>query len=166
MKYFVLFLSPRWSRFRSWSLLLIPLLMLGCGDNRPKLVPVSGRVTIDGKPLEVGSVQVQPKNHRPAYGALGPDGRFQLTTFDPRDGCVLGEHPVIIAGAIKQINDATGMICAPEKYQAAETSGLQIDIKGPRDDANFELSWKDSGHNGPYPYQIESGRISRGKKTK
>jgi hypothetical protein len=139
------------------------MLLLGCGDSRPKLVPISGRVTIDGKPLEVGCVQVQPKDYRPSSGAIGPDGRFQLTTFDPRDGCVLGEHPVIIAGAIKQINDARGMICAPEKYQAAATSGLKIDIKGPREDANFELTWKDSGHSGPYSYEIESAKGIRKK---
>jgi hypothetical protein len=153
MRNFVSWFSPR--ALPRWSLLLAPLLLVGCGEQRPTRVPVSGRVTIDGKPLEVGCVQVQPEGHRPAAGTIGPDGRYQLMTYEPNDGCVLGEHPVVIVSAYKQINSSTGMICAPEKYQFPQSSGLKINIQGPRDDANFDLTWKGSGHNGPYPFEIE-----------
>jgi hypothetical protein len=153
MRSFVAWFSPR--VLPRWGLLLVPLVLLGCGDQRPKRVPISGRVTIDGKPLDVGCVQVQPEGHRAAYGTIGPDGRFQLTTYEPNDGCVLGEHPLVIVNAHKKLNETTGLVCAPEKYQFPQTSGLKLSVQGPRDDANFDLTWKGSGRNGPYRFEIE-----------
>ncbi len=38
----------------------VAILLSGCGDSHPKRVPVSGRVLIDGKPVETGYIQLVP----------------------------------------------------------------------------------------------------------
>ena len=70
----------------AWGLLICCLFACGC-DSGPKLVPISGQVKIDGKPLEMGVVMVWVKGYRPASGPIGKDGRFQLMTHTPGDGC-------------------------------------------------------------------------------
>ncbi|MBN2578979.1 MAG: hypothetical protein JXB10_08305 [Pirellulales bacterium] len=131
------------------GLLLFGSLASGCSDGRPKRVPVSGRVLIDGKPLEVGFLQVLVKGNRSASAKLGPDGRFTLTTFDENDGCIMGTHRVaVIAG--KSLNDTEFKWFAPPKYANAKTSGLQIEVSGPCDDIELRLSWQGSGHDKPF----------------
>ncbi len=112
----------------------------GCGNGRPDCVPVSGRVTIDGKPLEFGSVMVVPKGHRPAVGEIGPDGRFSLTTFEKNDGCVPGKHSVAVI-AKKILNEYASKWFTPKKYANCGTSGLEVEVVGPRDDVEIKLTW-------------------------
>lgn len=68
----------------------------GYGDRLPEVAPVSGRVTIDGKPVVTGSVQFWPEAGRPARGSIGADGRYRLSTFSTDDGALLGPHKVTI----------------------------------------------------------------------
>jgi hypothetical protein len=132
-----------------WGLLLLWSLASGCGDGRPKRVPVSGRVLIDGKPLEVGFLQVLVKGNHPASGKLGPGGRFTLTTFDENDGCAPGTHPVaVIAG--QSLNEKEFKWFAPQKYADSKTSGLKMEVTGPRDDVELRLTWQGSGHDRPF----------------
>lgn len=112
----------------------------GCGDGRPKRVPVSGQVLVDGKPLPYGFVQVVPEGARPAAGAVGPDGRFTLTTFEPGDGAVLGIHPVMVTAA-EMISTTTQRWHAPKKYADVATSGLAVTIDAPTDSLLIQLSW-------------------------
>lgn len=116
----------------------------GCGDGRPKRVPVSGQVLIDGKPLTWGFVRLLPENGRPATGEIGPDGRFTLTTFEDGDGAVLGTHDVIVL-ANEQLSETTRRWHAPKKYTNAATSGLTQTIDGPTDSLVINLTW-DGGH--------------------
>ncbi len=60
----------------------------GCRDGRPRRVPVSGQVLIDGQPLTVGTIRVIPTDARAATGRIDAAGRFSLMTFDKDDGCV------------------------------------------------------------------------------
>jgi len=137
-------------------LLMIPGLtlaafVLGCGDGRPQRLPVSGRVLIDGKPVEHGFVRVIPANDRPASGALGPDGRFTLTTFDPGDGCVAGKHPVTII-ACELINPQSQRWHAPKQYGNPNTSKLEVDITGETDAMVIDLTW---GEEEPFVEQFD-----------
>ena len=124
-----------------WGILLVLSLacISGCGDGLPKRVPVSGRVLIDGKPLEYGVIQVYPKGQRLAYGTLGPGGKFSLTTFTENDGTMMGKHPVTV-NASKGVSSSKMQWFAPKKYANLATSGLEIDISGPRDDIEINLT--------------------------
>lgn len=114
--------------------------LLGCGDGRPKRVPVSGQVLIDGKPLTVGFIRLIPDDARPASGRIGPDGRFTLKTFESDDGVVLGTHPVTVR-ANKMINSTTVQWLAPKEYSREETSELTATIDGPDDSLVIKLTW-------------------------
>lgn len=130
-------------RLSARVLLLFGCLMLfaGCGDGRPKRVPVSGRVLIDNKPLTSGYVRVVPAGDREAKGTIGPDGRFTLTTFDANDGCVVGTHPIAII-ATRQVSSNAIERLVPKKFEEATTSGKTVTIDGPTDDLVIELSWE------------------------
>jgi len=115
---------------------------LGCGDGRPERVAVTGQVLIDGKPLATGFVRVVPEGARPAYGEIGPDGRFTLTIFGERDGVVLGTHPVAV-NAGQQLSETQTRWHAPKKYADPRTSGLTVTITGPTDALEpIKLSWE------------------------
>lgn len=121
-------------------LAMVASTMTGCGRG-VKLVKVSGKVMIDGKPLERGFVQVIPKDSRAASGEIGQDGKFTLTTFDNGDGCVLGNHTVTVLA-----NESKGPTAlhwyAPKKYSDPATSGLTLDIQAATDTADINLSWE------------------------
>ena len=128
---------------------------LGCGDGRPERVPVSGRVLIDGEPIEHGNIRVFPQNDRAASGVLGVGGRFALTTYDKGDGCVLGKHAVVV-NAREPIDARSQRWYAPAKYRNVATSGLTLDVVGPIDDVEINLTW-----DGGKPY-IERDRDADG----
>jgi hypothetical protein len=132
--------------------LLIPA---GCSDGRPKRVPVSGQVLIDGQPVESGYIRVLPEEARAATSALGTGGRFTLKTYEEGDGCVPGTHCVTVI-AVKSLNSTTKKWFAPKKYANRGMSGLTIEVNGPRDDVEIHLTWKGSGHDQPFIERFEA----------
>jgi hypothetical protein len=124
----------------------------GCGDGRPRRVPVSGQVLIDGKPLRSGYVRVVPENSRAAQGNIDQNGRFQLTTFDDGDGCVPGTHPLEVSSCEKAGPSAVRWLI-PKEYQDAATSGLTVTVKEPTDSLLIQLSWKGGR---PFVEQLDS----------
>jgi hypothetical protein len=115
-------------------------LLSGCGDDRPTRIPASGRVLIDGQPLEHGFVQVTPQGDRPATGKLGPGGRFTLTTFDSDDGVVPGRHPAAVI-AVESIDAGSQRWHAPKKYIDSAGSGLTVEVEAPTDSLELNLTW-------------------------
>ncbi len=124
---------------------VLTLAATGCGPFRPTVVPASGIVTLDGKPLPGGFVRLVPAGSRPATGEIGPDGRFALGTFAAADGCVLGTHGVEVIGPLPAGGETAAAVPAPAvavpaRYRAAETSGLTITITGPASDLAIALT--------------------------
>lgn len=114
----------------------------GC-SKEPKIVPVSGMVTLDGQPLTYGHIQILPAGWRPASGKLDGNGRFTLTTTNVNDGCPIGTHPVVILAG-ESITPEKTKWHAPSKYADASTSQLTVTITGPIDDLKIELTSDDS----------------------
>lgn len=117
----------------------------GCGPRRPTVVPASGIVTLNGKPLPGGFVRIVPTASRPATGEIGPDGRFSLGTFTAADGCVPGTHGVEVIGPLPAGGEAAPAVPAPTitvpaRYRAVETSGLTITITAPTSDLSILLT--------------------------
>jgi hypothetical protein len=75
-------------------------LFVGCSAAPEKTYPVQGRVTYtDGQPVTAGSVELQGTAKGKSVNATGEiqaDGSFQLTTFQPRDGAIAGDHAITL----------------------------------------------------------------------
>jgi hypothetical protein len=128
--------------FGIFSLLILSFLIpaiIGCGDNLPKRVPVSGHVFFDGKPLETGGVGIQTTGERASYAALGPGGAFTVSTFGQNDGLMLGKHKVAVSSK-EDVNASTIKWLIPKKYADFETSGLEINITGATSDLKIDLT--------------------------
>jgi hypothetical protein len=74
------------------------LLMAGCG---PAIAPVSGKVTLDGKPLGNATVTFMPdsdaKNPGPGSQAkTDAEGKYTLQLLTGERGAILGKHVVSI----------------------------------------------------------------------
>jgi hypothetical protein len=89
----------------TFNLLLGCLLLAGAGGcgSGGKYAPVSGVVTIDGKPYGEAVVTFQPfatkDNPEPGRGSSGDtdaNGKFVLKTDDLKNGAVVGKHQVRI----------------------------------------------------------------------
>jgi len=76
-------------------------LLVGCGESGPKLVPVSGTVTLNGKPLEGASIAFQPTSQDgiPAGDVTGPDGNYKAITKG-RSGVMPGKYKVVVTKSL------------------------------------------------------------------
>jgi hypothetical protein len=80
-----------------WSALLIA----GCSgsSDAPEVAPVSGTLTVGGKPRGDLNVMFYPEGGgRPATGITADDGTFTLTTFNTGDGAPIGTCKVAVTG--------------------------------------------------------------------
>ena len=73
----------------------VAVLLGGCGRDNGT-APVSGKVTVDGKPLAFGEIFFMPTSGRMAHATIQPDGSYQLTTYETGDGALIGDHTVTI----------------------------------------------------------------------
>lgn len=117
---------------------------LGCQPSGPTIVPVSGKVLLDGKPLTQGNVLTHPSGGRGANGVIQPDGTFRLKTGN-REGAMIGTHKVgVIAyeGKAGSGPEAVGgKIVVPDRFTNPETSGLTIEVStADRNEPVLELS--------------------------
>ncbi len=92
---------------------------VGCGGGASsvKTVPVRGKVTLDGKPVEGATVQFAPEEGsggRAASGLTKSDGTFELTTVGGGAGAVPGKYKVAITKRA-----TTGPAQAPKSQEEA-----------------------------------------------
>lgn len=127
-------------RYFSSAALLVTACFLGCSDGRPPMVPVSGQVLIDGKPLTHGFVRFSSGDGRVSMGRLDENGRFRLTCYEPGDGAIIGSHRVAVL-THEIIGDAKIKWHAPRKYANYATSGLTQEISQPTDSIVINLTW-------------------------
>jgi hypothetical protein len=97
-----------------WGVLAAALAVTGSGCGGP--VPVEGRVTLDGQPVEKAAVVFEREDGagRPASATTDSDGVFHLTTYKPGDGALPGQYKVIITPPVNytEIEGHPGMTFA------------------------------------------------------
>lgn len=140
------------ARIISTSLLVSTVLvaLAGCGDGKIARYPVTGSVTIDGKPAEGvmvifcpvgGSEELQKQ--RP-FGFTGADGSFELTTVSKADGSPAGEYKVLAQWPAKVSDGRDGGGLGPDRfrgrYMNLATTQLTAAIQeGPTELPPFDL---------------------------
>lgn len=121
----------------AWLRLAVAVVALGvagpaCKRN-PRVVPVSGTVLYNGKPLPFGSIQFQPDKGQAAMGEIQSDGSFKLSSYVLDDGAVPGRHLVSISCYEGQrpgaAGTSVGRLLIPLKYTRLGSSGLSAEVK-------------------------------------
>ena len=133
---------PRVLRVSCWSLLL---LLAGCTSRH---ATVSGRITLDDKPLTTGNVSFIPVNGGPvAVGSIQSDGAYQVETgtdvgLQPGDYVVtvVAAKPVPPSGPDNP--EPIPELITPVKYGSRETSDLKCAVKPGANTQNFDLKSK------------------------
>ncbi|MBX3414469.1 MAG: hypothetical protein KF708_17415 [Pirellulales bacterium] len=128
-------------------------LMVGCA-RPPQVTPVSGSVSIGGKPAEQILVTFVPESKGgvpqvKSSAVTDGSGRFELRAGDGRDGAVIGPHRVMLEDLRVYYlprNDSAPSIAQPApsriamKYRAANTTPLRHNVSEGADEARFDLA--------------------------
>jgi hypothetical protein len=109
--------------------------LAGCDSSGlGKIVPVKGKITIDGKPLTKGSLVFKPdvaKGNTSTFepsATIAADGNYSLFTQE-KEGAPLGWHKVGVVAQEASPNDPYSMkSLVPPRYNDAESSGLSVEI--------------------------------------
>jgi len=130
-----------------WLVRVIPrLIVLGCltlvatgcsGNKGPKLVPVSGKVTLDGKPLPGGVVNFfpakEPDSKYHSVATIDSSGTYKLTT-NGKDGAPLGSYKVTVATEMPPGADVKPGEMPPKlpaihhKYKILDQTPLTVEV--------------------------------------
>ncbi len=129
-----------------WFTLLLPLLILGCGDASGvgTTYPVSGTITFNGEPLnaENTSVLFKPDASRgnaspfEPVGTADADGSYTLITRG-KDGAPPGWYKVVVTAfnglakhpaGPKQDRHPAARSLLPGRYGLAETTTLSVEV--------------------------------------
>jgi hypothetical protein len=121
----------------------------GCAEpiERPKTLPVAGKVTYKGQPVPKGTITFQPDQGQASIGDIQPDGTYRLSTFGQGDGAVAGHYRIFViantADPSKMPGSSPGWTppkdLVPKKYNVAETSGLETTVTEDKKEYNFDL---------------------------
>lgn len=143
------FTPLHFAREKRRRLFVVLLLATSAGCGRPRPVPVSGCVTLDGKPVADAGVLFCPTETGPsAAGTTDTIGRFQLATINT-PGVLPGPYRVTITkqeilgvGQFGAIGPQSRQIkwIVPEKYGRVETSGLSVEVSREKREFDFPLS--------------------------
>jgi hypothetical protein len=131
-------------RFLSLVLAVCCCLLFGCGPAPTRLIPVSGKITIEGEPLPYGRIVLKPDATQgnmfkgEPSGEIKPDGTYTLET-DGKPGAPAGIHRVAVF-SVKPSTPEDGyqppVWAASQDYSDPEKSGLTLNVvESPTPDA-------------------------------
>ena len=121
-------------------LLGVCLIVVGCGGAEgPTLVPVSGKVLLDGEPVAGALVQFIPSSGPLSGGQTNDQGEFTLTGPGNRPGAIVGSYIVTVGCPFdpSQGSSADGSTQAPAapsncnvpfKYSDMSTTDVSADV--------------------------------------
>jgi hypothetical protein len=135
-------------RRNSWMFVLVLSCSLmplaGCGG-KYKMAPVSGTITLDGKPLADATVSFTPQatgSEAPAStGKTDQSGKYTLSLVsDETNGAIIGNHRVVIAKSFESSSD----IATPDERAKASLPdhNFSFEVKPGQNKADFNLEPK------------------------
>ena len=108
----------------------------GCGKTGSDLAPVTGRITLDGKPLASADILFQPDGSKPpASGRTNADGRYELAYKRGVMGGVVGPNTVQITISSDVVANPPNI---PSRYN--NESELKKEVKPGPNEFNFDLT--------------------------
>ena len=134
-----------------------------CGNSNPQYqssgVEVEGLVTLDGKPLQMGMIQIVPESAmmaaESAVGNVGEDGRYSVSnvpvggikisvkTSHLKGMAMAGKMPAPRPGVSGGAPQLAGQFAdVPKLYESPETSKLTATVTKGKNTVNLELKSK------------------------
>jgi hypothetical protein len=119
------------------SLLCLPILLIaGCGQSGPELAPVTGRVTLDGRPLENADLTFNAEGKSPGVARAGADGRYEVMYKRGVVGAPVGPNKVSITVSPEVVRNPPRI---PPRYNTA--SELSVEVMPGEDNVfDFDLT--------------------------
>ena len=115
---------------------LLAMSFAGCAKTGSDLAPVTGRITLDGKPLEKADIVFQPDGSKPpSSGRTDADGRYELAYKRSVMGGMLGSNTVRITISPDVVADPPNI---PARYNTE--SELTKEVKSGQNEFNFDLT--------------------------
>jgi hypothetical protein len=126
---------------------VLSLFVTGCSSGGS----VSGKVTLDGAPLQSGTVTFHPVNGGPsAVGTISADGKYELAIGNDRS-VPPGDYVVTVV-ATETLSSAQAADpkkaptapkrLTPDKYASKDSTDLKVAVKGGGNDVPLELKSK------------------------
>jgi hypothetical protein len=115
------------------------------------LLPVAGKVIVNGKPLTQGSVTFLPDaakgNKQPPLtliGMIGTDGEYNLVTIDNRRGAPAGWYKVTVQSQAPPSAGDTSIqtrpaVTIPPKYRDMVKTPLSVEVKAGAGASDYDL---------------------------
>jgi hypothetical protein len=127
--------------------LVATVLFGGCSGNYPGgAVPVSGVVTLNGEPLEQGTVCFHDSNGMTVAIGMVDDGSFEMSRSESHHGVVPGAYKVSVMSWIEfpgmtmpNGSVSKGVSRVPQKYVDSKTSGLSAEVPDHAETINFAI---------------------------
>jgi hypothetical protein len=136
-----------------FALVLLLAAAAGCNPG-PQIAPVSGTITMDGKPLPNVDISFQPigseSNPNPGRGSAAKtdaEGRYTLKIDGTINGAVVGKHRIVISSSqTTAVDPETGSAdgapvereMVPPEYNYRSTLTFEVPAGG-TDKADFQL---------------------------
>jgi hypothetical protein len=114
-------------------------LLTGCAKTGADVAPVSGRITLDGKPLPFAIVTFQPEGKSAASSGTDKDGHYELMYKRGVMGAPVGKNRVTILPGADPF--PKGLVIPPS-YNSE--SKLHADVKPGPNVFNFDLKSDES----------------------
>ncbi|HMC10721.1 MAG TPA: hypothetical protein VKH44_05505 [Pirellulaceae bacterium] len=121
--------------------------LAGCNSSGVgRIVPVKGKITVDGKPLTIGSLVFKPDAAKGNPSQFGPaatiaaDGSYSLFTKE-KQGAPLGWYKVGVVAQEADPGNPYGPMksLVPQRYNDAESSGLAIEVVAAPTPGTYDL---------------------------
>lgn len=130
------------ARLLAWSLVLsVGVFAVGCKgrteDGRLKVLPVSGKLLVNGRPAAKAEVFFHPVDKSGARESIRPfaqvqaDGSFRLSTYDTFDGAPAGQYQVtVVWPSVVKVDgdDMPGPDWLRGRYSKPGQSGLTVAV--------------------------------------
>ena len=94
----------------AWASLILALCLTGCGSDGPERGVVTGKVTLNGEPLENADVEFQPEEGSPSYGMTDRKGWYDLMYTRDKRGAITSKDGFSVVAPIK-INVPSSTAC-------------------------------------------------------
>jgi hypothetical protein len=115
---------------------LLICIAASCGKSGPGLAPVKGRVTLDGRPLEMVDIVFQPEDGKSSSTSrTDADGRYELLYKRGFVGAPVGQNTVRIGFTSSIVAKPPNI---PARYNTA--SELRREVKSGQNEFDFDLT--------------------------